>query len=599
MKRGLAVALWCALAASAFAAPQATSADTPKKAKKSSAKSSAVTAEQLSEIKAALDAQQQQIQALVQQVQSRDQQIQALQQKLDQSQMAAQDAAAKADSAASSTSRLQADVSDLKANATSAAVSLQESQKQIKEATESPLAIHYKGVTLTPGGFLAAESAWRQHGTTSDVNTPFNSIPYPGAGASHVAEFFGSGRQSRLSLLAEGKLNTAKLTGYFETDWLGAGITSNNNQSNSYVNRQRQIWGQMALESGWTFTGGQMWSLVTETKKGLDNRTEALPMTIDAQYHVGFSWTRQYGFRVTKNFSNKFWLGASLENSQALLTTHNNVSNFFVGQAGTGGGLYNPTANYSFNPAPDIVLKAAWEPGFGHYELFGILSDFRGRVYPGVEVLPLAPPASNAPCGAAVTPCNDSRLGGGIGANARWSVFNKHWDLGVHFLGGDGVGRYGTSTLPDVTVRPDGTLAPIRSYQGLGTVEYHSKKWDLYFNAGGEYAQRANYFDPVLNKQVGYGMPVNADNSGCLAETNPGGNNGFSPGSAAKCTADTRNLLEGTFGFWYRFYSGPKGRVQYGMQYSYVNKNIWAAVTGGNPNASENMWFTSLRYYLP
>ena len=36
-----------------------------------------------------------------------------------------------------------------------------------------------------------------------------------------------------------------------------------------------------------------MWSLVTETKKGVDNRTEALPMTIDPQYTVGFSWARQ------------------------------------------------------------------------------------------------------------------------------------------------------------------------------------------------------------------------------------------------------------------------------------------------------------------
>ena len=45
---------------------------------------------------------------------------------------------------------------------------------------------------------------------------------------------------------------------------------------------------------------------------------------IDAQYVVGFSWARQYGFRVTKNFNNKFWLGASVEEGQATLTTHGN-----------------------------------------------------------------------------------------------------------------------------------------------------------------------------------------------------------------------------------------------------------------------------------
>ena len=43
-------------------------------------------------------------------------------------------------------------------------------------------------------------------------------------------------------------------------------------------------------------------------------------------------------------------------------------------------------------------------------------------------------------------------------------------DLGLHFLGGDGIGRYGTSGLPDATIRPNGTLALLRSYQGLGNV---------------------------------------------------------------------------------------------------------------------------------
>ena len=59
---------------------------------------------------------------------------------------------------------MKTDVTDLKQNATNAALSLQETQKNIKDQLESPLAIHYKGVTITPGGFLAAETVWRQHG---------------------------------------------------------------------------------------------------------------------------------------------------------------------------------------------------------------------------------------------------------------------------------------------------------------------------------------------------------------------------------------------------------------------------------------------------
>jgi hypothetical protein len=71
--------------------------------------------------------------------------------------------------------------------------------------------------------------------------------------------------------MAEGKTNWGTLRGYYEADWLGTGITSNNNQSNSYVLRQRVIWAQAETNSHWAFTGGQMWSLATEDKKGISN----------------------------------------------------------------------------------------------------------------------------------------------------------------------------------------------------------------------------------------------------------------------------------------------------------------------------------------
>jgi hypothetical protein len=46
----------------------------------------------------------------------------------------------------------------------------------------------------------------------------------------------------------------------------------------------------------------------------------------------------------------------------------------------------------------------------------------------------------------------------------------------------------------------------------------------------------------------------------------------------ADCDGDTWNLLEGTLGFWYRFYDGPKGRMQFGGQYSYAQRNTWSGV---------------------
>jgi hypothetical protein len=168
-------------------------------------------------------------------------------------------------------------------------------------------------------------------------------------------------------MLAEGRLRDAKLSGYVETDFLSAGTTSNNNESNSYTLRQRQAWGQAALDSGWSVTGGQMWSLVTETKHGMDNRTEAVPMTIDPQYTVGFSWARQYGLRLVKNFDNKVWFGVSMENAQATVTSHNNGNNFLIGSAGAGGGLYNaaspiarlPSTPPTRLPPPPVAWRRA------------------------------------------------------------------------------------------------------------------------------------------------------------------------------------------------------------------------------------------------
>ena len=104
-------------------------------------------------------------------------------------------------------------------------------------------------------------------------------------------------------------------------------------------------------------------------------------------------------------------------------------------------------------------------------------------------------------------------------------LFNKHLDAGIHFLGGDGIGRYGTSTLQDVTVRPDGTLVPLRSYQALGTLELHATpKLDIYAYVGGEYLRRASYINPINGVVVGYGSNA-FSNKGCNTETLPNSGN--------------------------------------------------------------------------
>jgi hypothetical protein len=73
--------------------------------------------------------------------------------------------------------------------------------------------------------------------------------------------------------------------------------------------------------------------------------------------------------------------------------------------------------------------------------------------------------------------------------------------------------------------------------------------------------------------------------------------------SSTTCQADNRNIQEGTFGYWFRFYKGPRGTFQQGIQYSYAERRTWQGIgvngLGFSPKAIDNMWFTSFRYYLP
>ena len=294
-----------------------------KEANKSDKSDSAIAAE-IEELRQTLQSQQEQLQLLKEELAKRDRQIDEAREAAAAANSRASEASVKASEAVTTSNAARsasaAISSNAVANSSAAPIVTQPAPPQdpkSKPTEDGPSTIRYKGVSLTPGGFLAAETVYRSRATSGDIATPFTSDPFSALDLAHVSENAFTGRQSRISLLAESKIGSAKASGYYEADFLGAGTTSNNRQTNSYVFRQRQLWAQAALDSGFTFTGGQMWSLVTETRNGVDNRTEATTQTIDAQYNSGFSWARQYGFRVTKNISNKVWLGFAVEDAQA------------------------------------------------------------------------------------------------------------------------------------------------------------------------------------------------------------------------------------------------------------------------------------------
>jgi hypothetical protein len=618
-----------ALSAGAWAQTPDAAAPTPPPVvkKKHKAPEPAASAADVQALKDAVAAQQQQIQQLIQQ-------LQQLQQSGQQAQAAAAAAATQANAAQAQAAtaqsqtaeqqqavvELKTDVAAVRTTADNTAMTLQGTLKEVKNVSpewETPMSIHLKGITITPGGFVEAAFVRRSRELGADLTTPFNSLTMPGASQSNLPEFFGSARQSRPTVFVGGRLNNVELSAYVSGDFLSAGVTSSATQTNSYTLRLRQAWGQAKFNNGWRFLGGQAWSLVTENKSriapsdDLGRVNDARPTTIDPGYNVGFTFARQYGLRLTKDFGDKVAVAFAIENAQGTLTTHNNADNFLLGEAGASN-TYNTTSNYTANPSPDLIAKIAFDPGFGHYEIFGLADRFTDRIFPCVQ----NPNYTTAACGTTTGPTannayNASKEGGGIGVNARWNFANKHIVFGLHGFGGSGIGRYGAAQLSDLSINPDGTVHLIKDLQGLTTLEWHGKKLDVYAYTGAEYAGRTYGFDSTLNAAgtapigyVGYGAPSFA-NYGCYTELPPTVDSGFTPTSPAHCTGDTRAVIEGTAGFWYTFYSGAKGRFRFGTQYSYVTRQTWsganAASTAGalSPEGLDGMVFTSFRYYLP
>ena len=489
-------------------------------------------------------------------------------------------------------------------------------------------------VKLTWGGFLAAETVYRQHNGESDLGDPFASIPYPFSPLFGENEFHGSARQSRISLLFEGALDPVqKLSGYYEMDFLGVGVTSNYNQSNSWAPRIRQAFFEYDnTEWGFHFLGGQAWSMLTQNRVGITARQENIPLTIDPNYVVGFDFTRNWQLRVVKDFGSWAAFGLSIENpaelvynSTGAVASGGNVGGWLVNYANAGnsflgsGGYAN---NFATDVTPDIIGKAAFDPGWGHYEVLGIARFFNDNTF-GCLVAPLTtaagpggtPPAQTAGLCSTITantlvPGQQSqrtKSGEGVGGSVLLPIIPKYVDIQASTLYGSGIGRYGAANLSDVVVAPDGSLSPIKAVHALGGVILHP--WaglDIYGYAGMEKAQ-PNYWNILSTGSVtsktnpgiytGFGVP-NAVNTGCNITTAAS----FT-GGTSNCAAINKSVSDVTVGFWQDFYKGNYGRVAGGFEWEYIRRQSFPGAGNCSPgcnasvSTSDNVFMTSLRYY--
>ncbi len=490
------------------------------------------------------------------QIQSIQQQIRALQSQLNdlKTSLAARDRALKSAQQQARAAQEQAAAASAKASQISIPPPAQIAAAP-QPAPEVPAgpplpqgAFRVGGLTVTLGGFAAAEGVYRTRNQASSIDSSFGGIPLPNTPAFHTPEYRESAQQSRFSLLTEGRLNDAeKLTGYLETDFLSAGSSSNSNESNSYTLRLRQFWGAYDnTDWGLHVLGGQGWSLATMYRTGLIPRQENVPLTIDAQYVVGFNWTRQAEVRVVKDFYDyKVWAGLSLEAPQ---TTFGSAAgpNCLTGAAATtavgggtleftqcGGSNVNSVQAYSANYAPDVIAKVAADPGWGHYELYGLLRFLDGRV-------------SFASSG---TGKNYETTGECIGGGMILPLVPKMLDFQVSGLVGQGIGRYGSAQIADATFSPTGKIEPLAGYAVMGGFVGHPiPAVDIYAYGGAEGVQRKSF-----SGTSGYGNP-NVNLSGCEMEL-------------GSCSAVTSNVVEGTIGAWWRPIKSPYGTMQVGAQY--------------------------------
>jgi hypothetical protein len=445
---------------------------------------------------------------------------------------------------------------------------------------EEPMALHYKGLTLTPGGFLEATALVRTRNENADIANSYSAIPLNGTSNSKLSEFRGSVRNSELSLLVQANPNSStKLTAYVETDFLGAAPTANYIQSSSWTPRLRQVWVQIDKASGWTIAGGQMWSLLTTNQQGIATRTELRPTTVDGDYVVGFTWTRERAARVTKNFHNGIWAAFAIEDPETTYSAAfvpSNIMGLNTSQnASTGVNLLPFLANYSNGEsttlAPDLLAKVAFEPSWGHFEIKALGRFFRDRI------------ASTA----TTTGNSNTTEGYGFGFAAIMPVVKSKVDVSLEGLLGQGIGRYGASALPDVTLNPNtGEMRPLREARILGGIHYHpNKRLDLYTYFGDEYAGRYAFVSPT-GGAAGYGSPL-VSYAACTNEV-----------ALNTCGGANRNIYEATVGYWYRLHRGEFGRTEFGNQVVYMHRNLWSGV-GQTPQGGDLVVYSTIRFYLP
>lgn len=433
---------------------------------------------------------------------------------------------------------------------------------EIADVTPTTPAINLGPAKIRFIGYAALSNIYRSTNSGGNVATSFGSLPFDNTVAGNTSEFRFSAQNTRLALRADADLKSSKVAGYFEMDFLGQvpGNVAAAGPSN-YGLRMRQAW--FDFQKGkWEITGGQLFSLITPLKNTISPWPGDVSITqvVDQNFVPGLVWGRSPQIRVVYHYSDGVSFGFSAENPEQQVGSSvvfpSALASVLGTQYNTGSqGLAVP------NAIPDFLVKASFDGKLGshaaHLDIGGVMREFR---------------SSDPFEGNGVTGHNHA-FGAGGSLNATFDVATGY-RLVLNAFAGSGAGRYIGGLIPDVIVRANGDISPIKAYAWVSGLEIApSTRTGLYVYYSGLYGQKNVAVDADGNF-IGWGYP--------------GASN-----------AAERTIQEITPGFSHTFWKQENlGSVQLGVQYAYVVLHPWVAGTG--PSAAHtHMVLGQVRYNLP
>jgi hypothetical protein len=406
-------------------------------------------------------------------------------------------------------------------------------------------------------GYVALSALYDTANVGGSIGTNFAGIPFSNTPEGNASEFRLSSQRTRVAVRVDTKLKGADLASYLEADFRGTTSGTVAVTSSSFGFRVRQAW--IDYNSGkLQMSGGQMFSLITPVRSEVTPNPAEAMMTyaVDAQYLAGLIWDRSPSIRFAYRPKPSTTFAVALENPEQQVGTAVKfpaaLSSVLSTQYNTGTAeLRTP------NLAPDTIFKASFNfgpPGHRlHIDSGALLRFFRSY-----------------------DPANISQhkdaLGFGGNLNLGWDLTPKLHFVLNGFLSSGG-GRYTGGLVPDVVVRANGEISPIKAHSWIGGLEWAATRRSTFFGYySGVYASRNTAVDANATL-VGFGYP---------------GSN-----------AARRMIQESTVGWGQLFWNSESaGSIQLNTQYSYIRNFPWSSGTGPR-SANANLVFGQIRYNLP